>query len=130
MNYFLLRLIRLSMAAVLVLGGVIAHAGSVVKAPSSDLHIRHEHVDTVKGARVPVQSGSINLLVSDVGTDDDPGHTPIFCIDAHCCAPVVHVVVYDVQRHSPERAKLAFGPASSYALSVALSLLKPPRIII
>jgi hypothetical protein len=127
MSYVLPRLIRLSLAAVLVFGGFIAHAGSVVHAASNGFGIAHGHVNTVKGASVPVQSGSIDLFVSDAGTDD-PGHAPGFCIDAHCCTPAVHIAIH-VLRHSVESGKLVFGPASNYALSVALSLLKPPRVI-
>ncbi|WP_141701610.1 hypothetical protein [Methyloceanibacter marginalis] len=113
-------LIRAFLAAAFVLGGVITHANSVVHASASDFG-SHEHL-THAGAT----SDSVDFGHTDKG---DPSRTLGLCIDAHCCTPGVYTTAQDVQRHSPSCGKFVFELSSNYALSVALSLLKPPRAI-
>ncbi len=115
------RLIRFFLAAVFVFGGVITHADSVVYASASNFGVAHEHV-----THADATPDSVDFSDTDKG---DPSHTLGLCLDAHCCTPAVHTAAQDGLRHSLESGKLVFGPASNYALSVALSLLKPPRAI-
>ncbi len=114
------QLIRLFLAAALIVGGVLIHVDLAAHADSSDAGVAHGHA-----GQVP-DPGSAGLSEDD---QDGPSHALGFCIDAHCCAPAVHVASHDGLRHSLESGKPVFGPAPNYALSVALSLLKPPRAI-
>ena len=114
------RLISVFLAATLVLAGLITHVGSVAHAASSDAGIAHEHVGQVE------EVGPIDLVKPDT---DDQSHTLGFCLDAQCCTPAVQMAAQDVVRHALESGKLAIAGTSNYALSIADSLLKPPRAI-
>ncbi|HZJ12528.1 MAG TPA: hypothetical protein VFD26_07750 [Methyloceanibacter sp.] len=117
MNRICPSLTRVFLAAIFVLGSVITHA-SVVHA---GLSVTHENV-----SHAGATPGSVDFTDTDKG---DPSHALGLCIDAHCCTPAVHTAAQDVQRHSLESGKLVFGLASNYALSLPLSLLRPPRAI-
>jgi hypothetical protein len=114
------RLLRLFLAAALIVGGALVHLDSAAHADSSDAGVAHGH------ASHEGDPGSADLSKDD---QDSPSHALGFCIDAHCCTPAVHIAAHDGLRHPLESGKLVFGPASNYSLSVALSLLNPPRAI-
>lgn len=114
------RLMSVFLAAALVLSGLITHVGSVAHAASSDAGIAHEHLGQVD------EAGPIDLAKPDT---EDPSHALGFCIDAHCCTPAVHMTGQDEARHTLESGKLAIAGTANYALSIADSLLRPPRTI-
>lgn len=97
----------------------MGHATTFAHAASSQVDVLHEH------------SGHGEFGFVDRSGDDHKGSGDLrgFCVEAHCCAPAVDIASYDVLRHFLAGGKLVFGPASNYALSIALSLLRPPRTI-
>jgi hypothetical protein len=124
-------MIRLFLAVTLILGGVLTHVGSVVHAAaSSEFAVPHGHASPTeaKGVSFPAESSSIDLPEPQSDTDD-PSHALGLCIDAHCCTPAVHLAGQDLVRHLLESDKLLLAAQPDYALSVAYSLLRPPRAI-
>jgi hypothetical protein len=114
------QLIRLFLAATLVVGGIFVHADAAAHAASSDLGVPHSHSTHAETSDA-----------TDFGTphNTDPSHALGFCVDAHCCAPAVHMSAQCALWQSLESGKLAIGTSPDYALSVADSLLRPPRAI-
>jgi len=112
------QVMRLFLAATLIVGGVLVHLDSV--AHSSDAGVAHGHAGH-KG-----DPGSVDLSKDD---QDGPSRGLGVCLDAHCCTPAVHAATQDALRHTLESGRLGLAAASDYALSVAYSLLKPPRAI-
>lgn len=104
----------------LMAGGFSVHADAASHAASNDADIVHSHAAQAETSDA-----------ADFGTpeDTDPSHALGFCIDAHCCAPAVHMAGQSAPWRSQESGKLTIGASPDYALSVAHSLLKPPRAI-
>lgn len=128
MNCIVLRLIRLFLSGIFVLGSVLTHAGSVVHAAPGGFGVAHEHVSHAEAPTASLFGQSSTVDFADP-SKDDPGHVAGFCLDAHCCTPAVHMAAQDGLSHTPEGDELAIGTASNYALSLARSLLRPPRSI-
>ena len=120
MNPILPQLLRLFLAAALIVGGVLVHADSAAHADSSDADAAHGH------AGHAADLGSVDLSNDD---QESPSHALGFCIDAHCCTPALHLAGQDLVRHSLESGKLVLDDQPDYAFSVTDSLLKPPRAI-
>jgi hypothetical protein len=111
------RFICLFLAAAVTIGGVMGHATTFAHAAPGQGGVLHDH--SGHG-----EHGAVDRSGED---QNGSGHTRVICVDAHCCAPAVHIASQDILRHPLAGGKLVVGPASNYALSIALSLLKPPR---
>jgi hypothetical protein len=125
MGHTFSQIARLFLAAALVCGGVITHAGSVTHATSSHPGATHEHV-------IPAEAKLVGLIAqNDLSKSDReaPSHGLGICLDAHCCTPAVSAASRYALLHPLESGGFGFAAASDYALSVAYSLLKPPREI-
>lgn len=114
------QLIRLFLAATIVVGGIFVHMGSAAHATSS-FGVSHAHSGHSE------KSDVTNLAKSD---ESVPSHALGFCIDAHCCTPAVHMAPQNGLRQSLERGRLVIAASPDYALSITDSLLRPPRAIV
>ena len=129
MRRLLPRLICLLLAAAISIGGLASHAGSALHAaPGHASGSSSESRDTGSLAAAPADlAGDVFLTAADC---DGAGHgLGGFCIEARCCAPAVQIAAPDVTRPGFESGKHVIGARDDYALSVAYSLLKPPRAI-
>ena len=114
------QLIRLFLVATVVVGGIFVHAVAAAHAASSDFGAAHSH---------STQAETPDATDPGIPDNTDPSHALGFCVDAHCCAPAVHMAGQSAPWQSLESGKLTFGASPDYALSVADSLLRPPRAI-
>lgn len=138
------RLLCLLLAVAMSVGGVTSHAGAVLHlapghsggpsaatedAAAEDAAAQDADADgaAVLAIAATGHAGDVVWAAPDC---DGAGHgLGGFCFEAQCCAPAVEMAACGVSRPAFEGGEHVIGDPGTYALSVAYSLLKPPRAI-
>ena len=118
-TYAYSRFFRFLLAAVIMLGGSVAHARSVSHSDGDGFAFAHEHA-------VDYRHAHVHDDLPEEG-QSSPNDSPHICMDAHCCTPAVEAAASRASRHAPNSEALTIAPSQNYALSIPRSLLRPPR---